>query len=60
MNESISITAIPMYYLQPNTRITVRDDASGVNGDFMISSISLPLDIESLMQINAYRAIQKI
>ena len=60
MNESISITAIPMYYLEPNTRITVRDDASGVNGDFMISSISLPLDIESLMQINAYRAIQKI
>lgn len=60
MNESISITAVPMYYLEPNTRITVRDDASGVNGDFMISSISLPLDIESLMQINAYRALQKI
>ena len=60
MNESISVTAIPMYYLEPNTRITVRDDASGINGDYMISSISLPLDVESAMQINAYRAIHKI
>lgn len=60
MNESISLSAIPMYYLEPNTRITVRDDAAGVNGDYMISSISLPLDVESAMQINAYRCLHKI
>ena len=60
MNESISITAIPIYYLQPNTRITVRDDASGINGDFMISQISLPLDVSSQMSINAYKALSKI
>ena len=60
MNESISITAIPIYYLQPNTRITVRDDASGINGDFMISQISLPLDVASQMNISAYKALSKI
>lgn len=60
MNQSISISALPLYYLEPNTRITVRDDASGVNGDYMISSISLPLDIQSVMSINAYRCLHKI
>ena len=60
MNESISISAIPIYYLQPNTRITVRDDASGINDDFMISQISLPLDVASPMSINAYKALSKI
>ena len=60
MNESISISAIPIYYLQPNTRITVRDDASGINGDFMINQISLPLDVSSTMNISAYKALAKI
>ena len=60
MNETISISAMPIYYLQPNTRITVKDDASGINGDFMISQISLPLDVSSQMNINAYKALSKI
>ena len=60
MNQSITISAIPIYYLEPNTRITVRDDAAGINGQFMISSISLPLDIESSMNISAYQCKQKI
>lgn len=60
MSQSITISAIPIYYLEPNTRITVRDDAAGINGDFMISSISLPLDVESSMSISAYQCKQKI
>ena len=60
MNQSITISAIPIYYLEPNTRITVRDDAAGINGQFMISSISLPLDVESSMDISAYQCKQKI
>ena len=60
MNQSITISAIPIYYLEPNTRITVRDDAAGINGQFMISSISLPLDVESSMNISAYQCKQKI
>lgn len=60
MNESVSLTTIPIYYLEPNTRITVRDDAAGVNGDFIISSISVPLDVESTMTLSCYQALQKI
>lgn len=59
-NNTISITTLPIYYLEPNTRITVEDDPAGIYGDYIIQSISLPLDISSTMTINAYRAQQKI
>ena len=60
VNNTISITTLPIYYLQPNTRISVEDDPSGIYGDYIIQSISLPLDISSAMTINAYKALQKI
>ena len=60
VNNTISITTLPIYNLQPNTRITVEDKVAGIEGDFIIQSISLPLDISSTMTINAYKALQKI
>ena len=60
MNNSISITTLPIYYLEPNTRITVEDKPAGIYGDYIIQSISLPLDVSSTMSINAYKALQKI
>ena len=60
VNNTISITSLPIYYLQPNTRISVEDEPAGIYGDYIIQSISLPLDINSTMNINAYKALQKI
>ena len=59
-NESISIQAIPIYHLEPNIRIGVIDNESGINGDFIISSISVPLDVNGSMSISAIKALQKI
>ena len=60
VNNTISITSLPIYYLEPNTIITVEDTAAGIYGDYIIQSISLPLDVSSTMTINAYKALQKI
>lgn len=60
MNNTISITALPVFYLEPNTRITVRDDATGIYGDYMISSVTIPLGHSETMSISAYKALQKI
>ena len=60
MNNSITISALPIYYLEPNTRITVNDPASGIYGDFMIQTISIPFDVSSMMSITASKALQKI
>lgn len=59
-NESITLQTIPIYYLEPNTRITVNDVESGISGDYMISTISLPLDIGGTMSISATRALERV
>lgn len=60
VNNSISISTVPIYHLEPGSRITIKDSQSGTDGDFIIQSMSLPLDISSPMSINAYKALQKI
>lgn len=59
-NETIQISAIPIYHLEPNTRITVKDEDSDISGDYMINSISIPLDINGTMNISATRVLQKM
>lgn len=59
-NESIQIQAIPIYHLEPNMRITVRDAESDIYGDYIINSISLPLTTNGTMTISATRALEKL
>lgn len=59
-NEQISLTTLPIYYLEPNVRITVRDNQSGIYGDYMVKSISLPLDINGTMSLSCIRALERI
>ena len=60
MNNSITLQTVPIYYLEPNTRINVQDPASGIYGDFVIQTISLPLTVAGTMNITANKALQKI
>ena len=57
---NISFSSIPIYHLEPGSRITLQDKQNGIEGDYIIQSISLPLDVSSTMSINAYKALQKI
>ena len=59
-NESISIQSIPIYHLDVNRRITVRDKKSGINGDYVIKTITLPLAPNTTMSISASRALDRI
>ena len=58
--ESITINSIPIYYLQPNTRIYVSDIGAGIEGDYIISKISLPLSYTGSMNITATKAAQRL
>ena len=58
--ESISMTSLPVYYLQPNTRIFVRDSNSGIEGEYIVSRISLPLTYNGTMSISATKAVQRL
>ena len=59
-SETINITALPLYYLEPNIRIEVEDKLSNIYGDYIIKSISLPLTHEGTMSISAARATNRL
>lgn len=58
--ETVTITSIPVYYLEPNTRIYVHDDNTGIDGDYIISKLTIPLSYNGTMSINATKAAERI
>lgn len=58
--ESINITSIPVYYLEPNTRIYVEDKKTNLQGDYIISKITIPLTYNGTMSITATKAAENI
>ena len=60
-SQSISLTALPIYYLQPNTRIEIaNNDNMDLNGEYIISKITLPLTHNGTMNISAIKDPQTI
>ena len=58
--ENITINSIPIYYLEPNVRIYVHDDNSKINGQYIISRLSIPLTYNGMMSITATKAPERI
>ena len=50
---TLSMTAIPVYYLEPNVRISVNDKTTNTYGDFMVQNITIPLNVTGTMSITA-------
>lgn len=59
-NETVAISILPIFYLEPNTRVTIQDTKTGVYGDYMINTISCSLDISGMMSISCTRVLEKI
>lgn len=58
--ESATINSIPIYYLEPNTRIYIYDEKAGLDGDYIVSKLTIPLAYNGTMQITATKAAEKI
>lgn len=58
--ERINITTVPIYYLQPNTRIVVVDKDTKIDGEYIIDKISISLTYNSTMSIQATKAYERI
>ena len=58
--DSITITCQPKFYLEPNQLIYVEDSKSGILGDYVINSFSLPLAYNGTMTINASVALTRV
>lgn len=58
--ETISVNALPVYYLEPNTRIFIRDDNSGINGEYLVTRLTFPLTHNGTMQLSATKAVENL
>lgn len=59
-NDSVSIQTIPLYFLQPNNCIRIKDEQSGIQGNYLISSLSFSLGHDGTLNISAFKVLQKI
>ena len=57
--ESATINCIPIYYLQPNTRIHITDQDTKLDGDYIISKITIPLTHNGTMSLTATKAAEE-
>ena len=54
--ESITINSIPIYHLEPNTRISVYDEKTKINGEYIVNKYVITLNYNGTMQIMATKA----
>lgn len=43
MNETVNIASMPLYFLEPNTKIIAKDEETNTSGDYVIMNIQYPL-----------------
>jgi hypothetical protein len=51
---------LPIYYLEPNTRIFVKDENSGIDGEYIINRITIPLQYQGTMSISATKVVERL
>ena len=47
--KTLSVTALPVYYLEPNSRVTINDKSTNTYGSFVLKSLSIPLGPGNVM-----------
>lgn len=51
--DNVSMNCVPVYFLNPNTIISVFDENSGINGEYIVSRLTIPLQYNGMMSITA-------
>lgn len=59
-NENIVLNTIPMFHLEPNTLIKIKDDKSNIDGDYIINNISISLNNFDTMTLSCTKNITRI
>ena len=60
ISENISITSVPIYYLNVNTKIEIVDNERGINGDYLVNKLTVPLTYNGTMSITATKVVNTI
>lgn len=58
--EAITMTGVPLYFLDVNQRVEVEDKEADIKGDYIIKTMNLPLSVDGLMSLTALRVSSRI
>lgn len=58
--ETATIQTLPIYHLQPNTCLYIRNNETNIDGDYLISKITVPLDQKKMMSIATTKVMPSI
>ena len=59
-NDTVNINSVPIYYLQPNTIISIKDELSQIIGYYVMNKINISLAYNGMMQISAIKSPERI
>ena len=59
-NDNVNINNVPIYYLSPNTIISIKDELSKIIGYYIINKINISLAYNGMMQIAAIKSPERI
>ena len=57
--KTLSLTSLPVFYLEPNSRITINDKTTNTYGDYVVSNITIPLGVGSIMSTSCSQALER-
>lgn len=58
--EQANITMIPLYNLAPNTRISIVDEKSKINGEYIVTKFNIPLTYNGTTNLQATKVVSNI
>ena len=56
---SVSITALPVFYLEPNSRVELNDTSTNTYGDYNLNTLSIPLGPGNAMTVSCNQSIER-
>lgn len=55
----LSLTALPAFYLEPNTRVSINDKTTNTYGSFIVQNITIPLGAGSAMSVSINECFER-
>ena len=59
-SDTISINCIPIYHLQPNTKIYVEDKENKIEGEYVLQRMTIPLTYNGMMSLSGYKYVPNL
>ena len=57
--KTISATAVPVFYLEPNSRVTFSEAATNTYGDFVVQNINITLGPGANMSVACHETLER-